>query len=100
VWAHRIQTERNKRKINSIHGQSCRTITRNYASVSADAAGVLAGLPPLDLEISRINYCLKILKKKNSAPFMDEHISRGDFDSLRHIRQYLEIKTRDIWQAR
>jgi hypothetical protein len=56
---------------------------------------VLVGLPPLDLEISRIN-CLKILKKKNSAPFMDEHIYRGDFDSLRHIRQYLEIKTRDI----
>lgn len=70
-----------------------RIMAQCYASTSHDAAGVLACLPPVDLEIARIN-CIKCLKKQNTCVF------RNYFDSIRHLKEYLGLLVGDIWQER
>lgn len=49
IWGHRISKARNKRKIRAVQGAACKSIAGTYHSTSAEAASVLAGIPPLHL---------------------------------------------------
>lgn len=99
IWFSRLDLSKFRRKILSIYGQACRLISRCYVSVSTEAAGVIAGIPPLDLVI-RKNTCLKLLRKNHRAPFLDEFIERQDFPNITAIKEYLDIYIQDIWVTR
>lgn len=47
IWGHRIHIARNIQFLRSLYGKASRIITGSYKSVSAEAAGVLAGIPPI-----------------------------------------------------
>jgi hypothetical protein len=68
-------------------------------SVSTDAAGVLAGLLPSDLEIEKVN-TLRALKRGKDSLFQGELIITGMFDSIPHAALYLQLRAEDIWQTR
>ena len=51
------------------------------------------------LEIHRRN-CRKILRKHETAPFINLTIHKRDFDSRAHINEYLNLLTLDYSQAR
>jgi hypothetical protein len=74
-----------------------RFLTRSYCSVSADAAGLLAGLLPVDLEIEKAN-CLRELRNGRGAHFQNEHFGPDTFDSVPHASLYLMAE--DKWQER
>lgn len=82
-----------------MHRSFSRIVTKSYNTVSNEAAGVLAGLLPLDLEIER---CLatQSLKRNEEAVFQNERIAPGTFDTITHAKEYLRLKAEDIWQAR
>jgi hypothetical protein len=88
-----------QRKYLSAYSMVARLITRSYASVSTEAAEVLAGLLPVDLEIGKQN-CIRELRQDRGAVFQDELIGPGMFDSINHAVAYMQIKTEDIWQER
>jgi hypothetical protein len=88
-----------QRKYLSAYSMVARLITRSYASVSTEAAEVLAGLLPVDLEIGKQN-CIRELRQDRGAVFQDELIGPGMFDSINHAAAYMQIKTEDIWQER
>lgn len=99
AWIERIHLTKIKRKYNSAYGMIARLLTRSYCSVSADAAGVLAGLLPVDLEIEKAN-CLRELRNGRGAHFQNEHIAPDTFDSVAHASLYLQIMAEDKWQER
>jgi hypothetical protein len=51
VWISTIRRSKVNRKYLSLYGTFARLLTNSYLSVSTDAAGVLAGILPIDLEI-------------------------------------------------
>ena len=55
IWAHRLQVARFKRKVISIRGLAAKLTAGCYSAVFHEAAGMVAGLLPLDLEIHRRN---------------------------------------------
>jgi hypothetical protein len=99
VWIDRIHMTKVKRNYLSAYGMIARLVTRSYASVSTDAAGVLAGILPVDLEIEKQN-CIRELRQGRGAMFQEELITPGTFDSIRHAAAYVQIKAEDIWQER
>jgi hypothetical protein len=62
VWISTIRRSKVNRKYLSLYGTFARLLTNSYVSVSTDAAGVLAGILPIDLEIERAN-TLRALKR-------------------------------------
>jgi hypothetical protein len=74
-------------------------IWEGYNSVSNEAAGVLSGIPPLDLTMAETN-CVKMLRRTETAAYLDMMVHREEFESLRHLREYLHIMTLDRWQSR
>lgn len=70
----------------------------SYTSVSTDAAGVLADLVPLDIDIQKLN-CVRELRRNRGANFLDEYISPDTFDTLRHAREYLQLRAENEWQC-
>jgi hypothetical protein len=99
IWIDRINLTKVSRKYLSIYGLAARLVSQTYASVSTDAAGVLAGILPVDLEIG-IHNCTRELRQGRSAMFRDELITPGMFDSIAHAASYMTIKAEDIWQER
>jgi hypothetical protein len=99
VWIDRIHLSKIKRKYLSAYGTVARLLTQSYVSVSTEAAGVLAGILPLDLEIQLRN-CASEIRHARGAEFQGEYIAREAFDSLSHAHQYLQIKAEDVWQDR
>jgi hypothetical protein len=99
IWSHRLHISKVKQKLNQVQGVAAKLMGRCYTSTSQDAAGVIAGLPPLDLKTAEIA-CRKALKKKETHPYLHLEIRREDFDSPRHLQQYLELVTLDFWQHR
>jgi hypothetical protein len=99
VWIDRIHLSKIKRKYLSAYGTVARLLTQSYVSVSTEAAGVLAGILPLDLEIQLRN-CVSEIRHARGAEFQGEYIAREAFDSLSHAHQYLQIKAEDVWQDR
>jgi hypothetical protein len=99
IWIDRINLTKVSRKYLSIYGLAARLVSQTYASVSTDAAGVLAGILPVDLEIG-IHNCTRELRQGRSAMFRDELITPGMFDSIAHVASYMTIKAEDIWQER
>jgi hypothetical protein len=99
IWIDRMNLTKVRRKYLSIYGLAARLVSQSYASVSTDAAGVLAGILPIDLEIEMHN-CTRELRQGRSAMFRDELITPGMFDSVAHAARYMSIKAEDIWQER
>ncbi|KXZ75771.1 hypothetical protein TcasGA2_TC031700 [Tribolium castaneum] len=99
VWADRLNISKIKSKLTSLSGLASRCIAGCYASVSNDAAHVLAGVPPLDLEAARIN-CCKLLKKDQNCNLLGFEIEKSDFDTYKHAREYVAILVEDLWQER
>lgn len=99
IWGDRLQTSKVRRQYNSAYGSFARLLTNSYTSVSTDAAGVLAGLIPLDIEIQKLN-CTRELRRGRGANFLDEHISPYTFDTVLHAREYLQLRAEDEWQSR
>lgn len=99
VWINRLPFSKVRRKYRSIYGTVSRVISQSYASVSAEAAGVIAGILPVDLEIDK-NNCLSELRRGRSATFQNETLFPGQFDTIRHAAMYLKIKAEDTWQSR
>jgi hypothetical protein len=44
--------------------------------------------------------CVKMLPRTETAAYLDMMVHREEFDSLRHLREYLHIMTLDRWQSR
>jgi hypothetical protein len=99
IWMHKLSHSKIKRQFLSTHGIFCRIITKAYQSVSTDAAQVLAGLAPIDIELERI-HCHHELRTGRSAFFQGELITNNTFLHPRHLDEYLRLKTEDIWQER
>lgn len=99
VWIDRMKYSKVRRKYTSIHGTMARVISQSYSSVSTDAAGVIAGILPTDLELEKA-HCLSELRRGRCANFQDEDITPGQFDSARHAAEYLTLKAEDTWQER
>lgn len=99
VWINRLPYSKINRKYLSAYGMAARVITQSYISVSTDAAGVLAGLLPADLELEK-SLCISELKRGRSAAFQNELVLPGQFDTIMHAAQYLQLKAEDIWQER
>lgn len=99
IWINRLSLSKVRRKILSIYGQASRLISRSYVTVSTDAAGIICGILPLDLHIHKTT-CLQMLKKQQTAPFLDQIIDKRDFPHLAAIREYLDVYTYDIWLSR
>jgi hypothetical protein len=99
VWAHRLRVSRVRRMLLSLSGAVGRMICGGYNSVSNEAAGVLSGIPPLDLTMAETN-CVKMLRRTETAAYLDMMVHREEFESLRHLREYLHIMTLDRWQSR
>ncbi|CAH1384165.1 unnamed protein product [Tenebrio molitor] len=99
IWIHRLSHSKIKRQFLSTHGIFCRIITKAYRSVSTDAAQVLAGLAPIDIELERI-HCHHELRRGRNAFFQGELITNNTFLHPRHLDEYLRLKTEDIWQER
>jgi hypothetical protein len=60
---------------------------------------LLSGIPPLDLTMAETN-CVKMLRRTETAAYLDIMVHREEFESLRHLREYLHIMTLDRWQSR
>jgi hypothetical protein len=99
VWIHRMSYVKINRQFLSTQGVFCRILTRAYQSVSTDAALVLAGLAPIDLELERIN-CHRELRQGRNAMFQGEVITGNTFLHPAHLDEYLRLKMEDIWQER
>jgi hypothetical protein len=99
VWIDRLHTTKVHRKYQAAYGQVARLVTQSYASVSTEAAGVLAGLLPVDLELEKQN-CVRELRKGRGALFHNELITPEMFDSVAHAAAYMSIKAEDVWQDR
>lgn len=99
AWYHRLNKTKIARQYQSIHGTMSRLMANCYSSVSTEAAGVLAGILPTDLQIS-YDFCKSELKRGRSCNFQGEHIAPEMFDSIRHALEYVKIKAEDIWQDR
>jgi hypothetical protein len=99
VWAHRLRVSRVRRMLLSLGGAVGRMICEGYNSVSSEAVGVISGIPPLDLTMAETN-CVKMLRRTETAAYLDMMVHREEFDSLRHLREYLHIMTLDQWQSR
>lgn len=65
VWIDRLQLSKIKRKYNSIYGTMARVISQNNSTVSRDAAGVIAGILPTDLELERF-HCLSERRRRRT----------------------------------
>lgn len=78
---------------------AARIVAKCYSSVSTEAAGVLAGIPPLDLVIAK-TACIRTLRHSPTARFLNSNTNLEEFDSLRHLKLYLEILIEDLWQNR
>jgi hypothetical protein len=99
VWIHRMSYVKINRQFLSTQGVFCRILTRAYQSVSTDAALVLAGLAPIDLELERIN-CHRELRQGRNAMFQGEVITGNTLLHPAHLDEYLRLKMEDIWQER
>jgi hypothetical protein len=99
VWINKLTHTKVQRKYLSLYGTFARLLTSSYVSVSTDAAGVLAGLLPTDLEIDRAN-TLRALKRGQVSLFQGELITPDMFDSTAHAGVYLQLRAEDIWQSR
>jgi hypothetical protein len=99
VWIDRLHTTKVYRKYQAAYGQVARHVTQSYASVSTEAAGVLAGLLPVDLELEKQN-CIRELRKGRGALFHNELITPEMLDSVAHAAAYMSIKAEDVWQDR
>ena len=44
--------------------------------------------------------CLQRLKKHGVAAFMQTHVRLDEFDSFRHVKEYLRWMVLDVWQCR
>ncbi|KAH0813049.1 hypothetical protein GEV33_009743 [Tenebrio molitor] len=99
IWSPRLHLSKIKRKIYSVYGLASKIIIGGYSSCSHEAAGVVAGLPPLDLALWQVT-CKKKLKKEPAANYLDQQIIRSDFENFRQINEYLNLVTLDVWQLR
>ncbi|CAH1384126.1 unnamed protein product, partial [Tenebrio molitor] len=68
-------------------------------SVSNEAAGVIAGIPPLDLVLAQVN-CKKVLRKVEETHFLQQNLNRREFDNPSQIKEYLSLLVNDHWQYR
>ncbi|KAH0813491.1 hypothetical protein GEV33_009299 [Tenebrio molitor] len=73
--------------------------SEGYRSVSNEAAGVIAGIPPLDLVLAQVN-CKKVLRKEEETHFLQQNLNRREFDNLSQIKEYLSLLVNDHWQYR
>jgi hypothetical protein len=99
VWAHRLYITTIRTKLNSIYGLASKLIIQGYRSVSNEAAGVIAGLPPLDLVLAQVN-CKKVLRKEEETHFLQQNLSRREFDNFGQIKEYFSLLVNDHWQYR
>jgi hypothetical protein len=99
VWAHRLHITKIRTKLNSIYGLASKLIIQGYRSVSNEAAGVIAGIPPLDLVLAQVNY-KKVLRKEEETHFLQQNLNRREFDNLSQIKEYLSLLVNDHWQYR
>lgn len=99
IWADRLHIEKNRRQYLAAQAPFARIIAKCYTSVSKDAAIVLAGMLPLDLEI-QMKTCIGEIKRGRSAQFIDELIDPNTFDTPAHCKLYLKLRAIDIWQER
>jgi hypothetical protein len=99
LWSPRLHLFKIKRKIYSVYGLASKIIIGGYSSCSHEAAGVVAGLPPIDLALWQAT-CKKKLKKEPAANYLHQQIIRSDFENLRQINEYLNLITLDVWQLR
>jgi hypothetical protein len=76
-----------------------RILSKSYASVSKEAAAVLAGNLPMDLEIE-IRNCLSEIKHGRNATFLGEIITANTFDYRYHCKEYINLRAIDWWQSR
>lgn len=99
IWCEKLHTSKVKRQYLSAYGTFARLLTNSYTSVSMEAAGVLAGLVPLDIEIQKLN-CIRELRRVRGSYFLDEYIGPVTFDTIRHAKEYLQLRAEDVWQTR
>ncbi|KAJ3622384.1 hypothetical protein MTP99_002898 [Tenebrio molitor] len=99
VWAHRLAVSKNRRKLEAVYGLAAKIIISGYSSVSHEAAGVIAGILPLDLQVGQ-QACRNALRRVEVASFHHLQINRRDFDSPRHLGEFLALAALDIWQHR
>jgi hypothetical protein len=99
VWAHRLHITTIRTKLNSIYGLASKLIIQGYRSVSNEAAGVIAGVPPLDLVLAQVN-CKKVLRKEKETHFLQQNLSRREFDNFGQSKEYLSLLVNDHWQYR
>lgn len=60
----RINEQHTKAILLFCYGTCCRVIAKYYRTASFLAAGVIAGIHPLDMEIKRFHACRKIKKEE------------------------------------
>ncbi|EFA13292.2 Putative 115 kDa protein in type-1 retrotransposable element R1DM-like Protein [Tribolium castaneum] len=92
-------TKENNRQYLSAQAPFNRILSKCYASVSKEAAAVLAGIFPMDIEIQMRN-CLSEIKHGRNVLFFDEQITPQTFDSIAHCKEYVRLRALDCWQNR
>jgi hypothetical protein len=99
IWKDRLHLEKNRRQYLSAQAPINRILSKSYASVSKEAAAVLAGNLPMDLEIE-IRNCLSEIKHGRNVTFLGEIITPNTFDSRHHCKEYINLRAIDCWQSR
>ncbi|EFA12187.2 Putative 115 kDa protein in type-1 retrotransposable element R1DM-like Protein [Tribolium castaneum] len=99
IWSDRLHVVKNNRQYLSAQAPFNRILAKCYASVSKEAAAVLAGNLPIDIEI-QVRNCISEIKHGRSALLFDEVITPQTFDSVAHCKEYARLRALDCWQSR
>lgn len=99
VWGNCITQVHNRRKIMSVYGSCTRLIMGSYASVSNEAAGVIAKQPPLDLILLERKARFEIVRN-GSALFCDVRLPDDPQQHMTETKRSLRRLTMAKWQER
>lgn len=98
IWGDRLENMGIRRRLRTLQATFCRVQARCYCTVSNDAAGVMAGIPPLELQLaSRMAIRLWRVGRQR-IEFLGQILERAEMGSVAALKQTINMRIKEVWQ--
>lgn len=98
IWGDRLSNTGIVRRLRSLQATFCRVQSRCYCTVSNEAASVMAGIPPLDLELASRLATRHWRVGRDEIVCLGQVLVRAEIRSVRALKQIINRRIKEIWQ--